>query len=191
MDTKRILKLTLVFLSVVAFQNVSATPARIKQAGSIPDHIAYLTLMQALARGEAQDAHAANIKLIEDRMSLDTAHAALFLQFMVSSYDQIVSTNRAMATRVLCDGTAPKFNKRNAHRVLGALDNFKEANLRSSYRRAQANLGANATRHLNEWLAMIKRKDSPGLSDRRGAYLGEDRNITQVIDDACSLASAW
>ena len=188
MDTKRILKSTLILLSVVAFQKVGATSAPLYVVGPMPDHIAYLTLMQELSRAEAQHNHGTSIKLIEDRMSLDNAHATLFLQFMVSSYEQIVSTNRAISTRVLCNGTMPRYDKRDAHQVIGALDDIKEANLRRSYERAQANLGAEATRHLNEWLATIKLQDSGRASDRNGAYLGHNRNITQLIDDACRIA---
>lgn len=196
METTRILKWTLILLSVVVLQQAGATPAPLYKVkndhvGSMSDHIAFLTLMQELTRAETRNAHAASIKLIEDRMSLDHAHAALFLQFMLSSYDQIMSTNRATANRMLCSGTTPKYGKSDVHQVLGVLDNLKEANLRHSWQRARTNLGANAARHLNEWLATIKLVDSNPTSDVRAAYLGHDRNIAQVLDDACSLASAW
>ena len=85
----------------------------------MPDHIAYLTLMQDLRETEQQNGHDANIRDIQDHMSLDREHAELFLQFMLSSYNQMISTNRAITNRMLCAGDKPRYNDTQAYQQIG------------------------------------------------------------------------
>lgn len=203
MDTKKIITGTITLLAMVLHQPANAAPLpdaapsngsipvqHHQQKPAIPNHIAYLMLMQQLTRAEYRNAHATDIRRIENHLSLDREHAELFLQFILSSYSQMLSTDRAVAARLLCQNNRPRYSGNRAHAVLNAVDNFKASNLREYYRHAHSNLGSRVAGHLDTWLSTIASHSSPGELNRQQNFLHSSVVVEQAMGQVCNVIAA-
>jgi hypothetical protein len=127
MDMKQILKWTVTLVAIVALQHANAAgqitnniiPVSFDNTGTVADHLAYLTLMRNIRQTERQDGHESNISDIRTHLSVDREHAELFLQFILTSYNEMIDTNRALANRLLCAGDKPRYDNAQAFQAEG------------------------------------------------------------------------
>lgn len=197
MDMKQVLKWTVTLIAIIAFQHANAInqtndsiiPVKFDISGTVADHLAYLTLMKNLRQTERRNGHESNIANIRNHLSLDREHAELFLQFILTSYNEMIDTNRALANRLLCAGDKPRYDDAQAYQVLDVIDDIKETNLRKIYQRAMINFGSHTAGELSTWLVAIKIA-SPRDEDSN-AVLHTDESVEQMVGSACNVVAAF
>lgn len=196
MDIKKTLKWTIPLLAIFAFQDASANqdglPGDVYRAKyaftrDMPDHLAYLSLMQNLSEAENAVGEEANIAHIQAHLSMEHDRAAQFLHFVLDSYSDMVETNRAVTNRMLCQGKMPRYEVNEAYAVLDVLDDIKETNLRKHYKRAMINFGSRNGEEITAWLDAIKTGASHHKYDHRAVYEHADASVEKVISTACNL----
>lgn len=197
MDIKQVMKWTITLLAVLAFQYTEANglPAdvyRVKydETVQMPDHFAYLTLMQNLVLAEQESGTEANIAHVQTHLSLDQERAEAFLGFVLASYDDMIAVNRAITNRMLCAGQRPKYETNKAYAVLDVLDDIKETNLRKQYKHVLLNFGTRTAVELETWLAVIKTGASHHKYDHRQVFAHSGESVEQVILTACNVLAA-
>ena len=157
----------------------------------MPGQVAWLTLMQELAHNEQIGDHAASLSLVQHHIALDQEHAELFLQYVLLSYSQMVSTDHTITTRMLCSGDKPKYDGPQAWQVRDVLNDIIDTNLRKNYRRARVNLGDRVARQLDAWLAEIKQQSSIEATRRHRAFLHSDESAEQIMNTACNVIAGY
>lgn len=173
------------------FARVKVEQSAAQPNDTMPDQIAWLTLMQKLAHNEQTGDHAANLGLVQHHIALDQEHAELFLQYVLLSYSQMVSTDHAVTTRMLCSGNKPKYDGRQAWQVRDVLNDIIDTNLRKNYRRARVNLGDRVASQLDAWLTEIKQQSSVEAARRHRAFLHSDESAEQVMNTACNVIAGY
>ncbi|HKI73598.1 MAG TPA: hypothetical protein VJ998_03085, partial [Pseudomonadales bacterium] len=111
--------------------------------------------------------------------------------FMLSSYDNLVTTNRTVANRMLCRGNKPRYNDTQAYQALDVLDDIKDTNLRKHYRRALVNFGPDVAQALGKWLNQIKQDSAHHTLDHREAFMHSDETVEQAIGTACNVIASY
>ncbi len=201
MDTKQILKWTTAVLAVLAFQHSRANDAqalpsdayRVKydRTEAMPDHLAYLSLMQNIRLAEQESSREDNVAHVQTHLSLSSERANLFLEFVIASYDDMTATNRAITSRMLCSGNQPTYAADEAYAMLDVIDDIKETNLRKHYKRALINFGADTAEQLDMWLAVIKTGSSHHKYDHKQVFEHSDESVESVIGTACSVLALY
>ncbi|XOV90419.1 MAG: hypothetical protein ACFHX7_11185 [Pseudomonadota bacterium] len=201
MDTRQILKWTTAVLAVVVFQYSRANDTltlpndvyRVKydRTESMPDHLAYLSLMQNIRLAEQESSRADNIAHVQSHLSLSQERANLFLEFVIASYDDMTATNRAIASRMLCHGNRAAYANEEAYALLDVIDDIKETNLRKHYKRALINFGPETAEQLDMWLAVIKTGSSHHKYDHKQVFEHSNESVESVISTACSVLAMY
>ncbi|MEX0941142.1 MAG: hypothetical protein WD002_01190 [Pseudomonadales bacterium] len=202
MDTIQFVKWSITALAVLVFQQATASQPvdrlpeevfRVKYTNTddMPDHIAYLSLMQNLWLAENESGREPNLVHIQTHLSINREEANIFLEYLLSSYDEMLETNRAVTNRMLCQGNKPKYETNKAYAVLDVLDDIKETNLRKHYKRALIEFGTDTGEELNLWLAAIKTGSSHHRYDHRRIFEHSEQSVGQVISVACNVLTAY
>lgn len=203
MDIRKVITGTITLLAIIVFQHADAAGdaaqglvnhferVEYDQTSVGPDSVAYLRLMQQLANAENNNAHAANVRQIANHLSLDKEHSELFLQYMLSSYAQIKSTDRAMMSQLLCRSDGASYKADDAHRLVNAADSLQAANLNKYFRRAHANLGSRVAKRLDDWLADIELQTADKDAGTGEPSVQGDETPEQFIDRTCNLVAEY
>lgn len=198
---RQVFKWTVILIAVLAFQYTDADQGdpsplpvdiyRFKHdpADAVPNHLAYLALMQNLLSEQKEAGREATLTHIQARMSLDRENAGLFLDFVKSSYEDMVETNRMVTNRMLCSGSRPKYAIDQAYAIVDVLDDVKETNLRKHYRRALIDFNGKSE-ELDSWLAVIKSGSSDDKYDQQKLFEHSDATVEQVVSSACNLLAS-
>jgi len=203
MFTKQIFKLTVALLAVLAFQctdadqqgDVAGSPIdsyrfKYDPSNAMPDHLAYLALMQNLVLADKEVGREKNIAHIQSHLSLDREHAEHFFEFIQHSYDKMIDTNRTVTNRMLCSGSRPKYEMNKAYAIVDVLDDIKETNLRKYYRHVLIEFNGTTAGELNKWLAVIKTGKSPHKYDQQKLLKHHNPTVEQVVSSACGLLAS-
>lgn len=157
---------------------------------AVPDHLAYLSLMQNIRRAETQHGSASNALHIKTHLEMDDAQADAFRQFVLSSYEEMTDTNTEVTQRMLCLNERARYATGEAYAVLDILDDIKETNLKRQLRRAYANFGRDRGEELARWLDDIKTGRADHQHDASPALNYDQFSVEEVVASACSsLAS--
>ncbi len=202
MDIKEIAKWTVAALTIAVIQFAQADSAvratdtirlyRVTYDGStaMPDHLAYLSLMQNMKRAELEAGTGTNIEHIKAHLSLDDDAAEAFRQFVLASYEEMTDTNTEVTSRMLCANNRARYAFSEAHAVLDVLDDIKETNLRKQLRRALVNVGRSHSAELEAWLGQIRAGDTDHRYDHY-ASLDYDRfSVEEVVTTACNFIAS-
>lgn len=202
MDIKQLVKWSITALAVLMFQHTNASQhadrlpdnvfrVKYENSGDMPDHIAYLSLMHNLWLAENESGREPNLTHIQTHLSISPADANRFLEYVLSSYDEMLETNRAVTNRMLCQGNKPKYETNKAYAVLDVLDDIKETNLRKHYQRVLIDFGENTGEELTRWLSVIKTGSSHHRYDHRRVFEYSEQSVEQVISTACNVLTAY
>lgn len=203
MFRRQIFKLTVALLAVLAFQysvadqegDVAGSPVdsyrfKYDPSGAMPDHLAYLALMQNLVSADKEVGREMNIAHIQSHLSLDPEHTEHFFQFIQASYDKMMDTNRTVTNRMLCSGSRPKYEMNKAYAIVDVLDDIKETNLRKHYKRVLIQFDGTTADELKAWLEVIKTGDSPHKYDQQKLLTHDNPTVEQVVSSACGLLAS-
>lgn len=173
--------------------NMPGEVYRVKYDRSIdmPNHLAYLSLMQNITQAQREAGREANLDHIQMHLSLNRAQAAAFLEYVQTSYIEMIDTNRAVTNRMLCSGDKPKYEVNKAYAVLDVLDDIKETNLRKHFKRVLIDFGSETADELENWLTVIKTGSSHHKYDHRKVFEHSEQSVEDVISTACNLLASW
>lgn len=198
---KQIMKWSIILMAGLAVHHYSEAAGngmpgdvyRVKYDRSIdmPDHLAYLSLMQNITQAQREAGTEANLDHIQLHLSLNREDAREFLEYVQSSYVEMIDNNRAVTNRMLCAGDRPKYEINKAYAVLDVLDDIKETNLRKHYKRVQIDFGSQTADELENWLMAIKTGSSHHKYDHRKVFEHSEHSVEDVISTACNLLASW
>ncbi len=189
MDIRQVIKWTLIVLTILVAPSARAEVITTSQSPievyrihhddqvSMPDHLAYLLLMQRMAAQSPED----NLADIQQHLDKEDTQALDFLDFMLESYSTMRSTNREVTHRMLCLHEQPRYEVGEAYAVLDVLDDIKETNLRKHLGRALIVLGPVEAEGLESWLADIK------VAQRATTF--PEHSVEDVIAKACNIVA--
>jgi hypothetical protein len=199
MEMKRIIKWAITMIALASAQPTLAGPElpdnvyreKYQQTENMPDHLAYLSLMQNVRIAQEEVGTSANITHIRAHLSLGNDEAMAFLEYLLVSYDEMTTTNRTVTNRMLCTGNRPKYELNKAYAVLDVIDDIKDTNLRKHYRRALMDLGKESATELSTWLQVIKSDSAHHKYDHRLVFEHTDESVESVISTACNMIAAY
>lgn len=199
MEMKRIIKWAITMMALATAQATLAQPElpdnvyreKYQQSENMPDHLAYLSLMQNIRVAQEEAGTNANIAHIQAHLSFDNEQAMTFLEYVLNSYDEMTTTNRTVTNRMLCTGNRPKYELNKAYAVLDVIDDIKDTNLRKHYKRAMMDLGKDFSGELAAWLQVIKSDSAHHKYDHRMVFEHTDESVESVISTACNMIAAY
>lgn len=164
---------------------------RYHQSATMPDYLAYLSLMQNIRLAEEETGSDANVAHIQTHLSMDETQARAFRDYVLTSYDEMTATNRAVTNRMLCTGNRPKYEVNKAYAVLDVIDDIKDTNLRKHYQAATQDIGKEMAAELVQWLQIIKTGSSHHKYDHRRVFEHTEESVEKVITTACNMIAAY
>ena len=197
MDIRNIARWTVTLIAVLAFHYARAElpedvyRVKFDRTETMPDHLAYLALMQNLVLSSHNEGNDAAVDRVQEHISVERERAQLFLDFVMNSYDDLTSTNRAVTNRMLCKGSKPKYALNEAYAVLDVLDDIKETNLRKHYKMVLVNFDAKTAQELDVWLDAIKSDATHHKYDHERIFEHAHESVEAVIKTACGLLTAY
>jgi len=197
MHLKSFLKWSLLLVAVLVYKNSTAFELpdgvfrdHYHQTSRLPDHFAYLNLMEQINSTVEQNNRQGAINTIEDHMSFDHDQSDQFLSYLMNSYIGFQSSNRSLTDRMLCHGKLLE-NEDKVYRLLDTLDDIKETNLKKYYKHALITLGEQSATDLDIWLADVKSQSKHVRYSHRNVYAQMDIDVDTVISVACNQLATY
>ena len=199
MDVKHLAKWTRAAAAIVVAQLSYAEIASARDTSSfyaadagyaLPDHLAYLSLMQNMRHAEREAGQGIDIRHIKDHLAMNDRTAEEFRQFVLASYDEMTEDNTEITQRMLCLNEQALYGRGEAYAVLDVLDDIKETNLKRQLRRAYASFGQSRAEELALWLEYIKAGQTDHRYDRERDFNYDRFSVEELVATACgALAS--
>jgi hypothetical protein len=161
--------------------------SRFEQSENLPDHLAYLSLMQSLYNAEITTGHAQNIARIRSHINVSEETAEHFLQQALSSYNDMLMDNRNTTENLLCHGeqNLTAADNSQSYATLDILDDLKESHASDQYQKMMQTFDNNVGQELQSWLAVIKTDSSHYKYNHRAVFEHTAQSVGLVIDTAC------
>lgn len=161
---------------------------RYDTAGQIPDHVAFVDLLQNLSQAESAIGRQENIAHIRTHLNLNERRAGIFLDHALESYQALLRSNRSVTNRMLCQGGDIKTEV--AYNTLDVLDDLKEATAKQLYKQTIISFGSDFSQQLDMWLASIKEGSSHHKFDHRVVFELNHQSVEKAISTACQYIAA-
>jgi hypothetical protein len=150
----------------------------------LPDHLAYLSLMQKTGIDRSTDALATTLKEVIQHMDLTSEAASQFVDNLQNNYEHLTLSNRNATRSLLCELEATQ-DQSATYARLDQLDDIKDATAVHQYQQAITNLTSAQALALNEWLTQLKPHTSHYTLNHAKIFNHTQQSVELVVDTAC------
>jgi hypothetical protein len=191
-----LLALAITFISQAAFSLPASLPehafrAQFEGSEALPDHIAFLYLMREAYRFDDPRVDTRYVRQVQHQLSMDPREAAQFVNQLQQAYQQLITQNQSVASRLLCKTNVEAFEKNEAYHALDALDDIKDTNLKRQYSALVHGMSIAMATSLGDWLNNIKTDSDYHRLDHAQVFEHTGERIEDVLSEACNQIATY
>lgn len=191
MYLRKFLMWSMLFVAIMAYKQSNASElAQTVNDGFVPSHYAYLSLMKDVHHAVENDDRDTAIETIEEHMSLRGRDSSAFLNYLTTSYEGWLNTNRSLTDRVLCNNPSIA-SADQLFELMDSMDDIKEDNLKKYHRHVFASLNNPQNGELQSWIDTLKTSSHYYRFDHKSLYKRMGLDSDTVLAVACNRLASY